>query len=248
MGLENLADLGLDRNWVESASGSVADSVPHAVVGRHSVRAFLPKAIEKSVIDELLTIAHLAPSGSNLQPWKVHVMFAKKLRELGNDMQQTYLAKEPGHKREYNYYEISWVDFEPYATRRQKCGWGLYNALQIARHEKERLAKQRSMNFNFFYAPVAFLFTIDRRLELGSWIDYGIFLQSLNLMARARGLHTCTMASVSEFPKVVRRNLPIGEDEIVMCGMALGYKDETAQINSFRLGRAPLSEFAKFYD
>lgn len=248
MTAHHLANLGIERDWIDSSGESAAPDVMRAIASRHSVRAYLDRDVDRQTIDRMIDIARHAPSGSNIQPWRMHVLFRKKLRELGLDMQRTYLAKEPGHKREYNYYEISWTDFEPYASRRQACGWGLYNALQIARHEKDRLAQQRSTNFNFFNAPNAFVFTIDRKLELGSWLDYGTFLQSLNLMARQLGLHTCTMASVSEFPLVVRRHLPISEEEIVMAGMAFGYKNDQAPINNFRTTRAPLDDFAKFFD
>ncbi len=249
MTAQALLDVGIEPYWIDSPSGSCAPDVDRAVASRHSVRAFLERDVDRHLIDRMLNVARFAPSGSNIQPWRAHVLFRKKLRELGLDMQRTYLAKEPGqHKREYNYYEISWDNFEPYASRRQACGWGLYNTLKIARHEKERLAHQRSQNFNFFNAPVALFFVIDKGLELGSWLDYGMFLQSLNLMARQYGLHTCTMASVSEFPLVVRRHLPIKDSEFVMIGMAIGYKDDTALINNFRTTRASLGEFATFFD
>lgn len=233
---------------ISVGSGVPTNTVAEAIATRWSVRAYLDRPVPYELLERMLDTARYAPSGSNIQPWRVHLLLTKKAREVGHDMQQTYLAKEPGHKREYNYYEIDWTNFEPFASRRQACGWGLYNTLKIARHEKQRLAAQRSTNFNFFNAPAALLFTIRRELELGSWIDYGMFIQNLNLMARSFGLHTCTMASVSEFPKVARRHLPIGADEIVLGGMAVGYKDDAAVINQFQTARAELHEFATFLD
>ena len=226
----------------------VARTAEEAITTRRSVRAYLDRPVSRELVERILMIARNAPSGSNVQPWRAYVLLGKRLQALGSDMKDTYLRGEPGHKREYNYYEIDWTGLEPYAGRRQACGWGLYSTLRITRQEKDRLKAQRATNFNFFSAPVGLVFTIKRCLELGSWLDYGMFLQSINLAARGFGLHSCTQASISEFPLVVRRHLPVGEDEIVVAGMAIGYKDAGAPVNQFLTPRAPLAEFATFLE
>lgn len=220
------------------------EAVSEAIGSRRSVRRFLPTPVPEETVREILRLASNAPSGSNLQPWTVFALAGEKLAALGAAIQGAYLSDEPGHGREYKYYTDEL--FEPYISRRRACGWGLYGTLGIARGEKERMKTQRAQNYNFFGAPVGLVFTIDRRLEIGSWIDVGGFLQTVMIAARGFGLHTCAQASIAEFPNVVRAQLPVDPNHMVVCGMALGHIDEDALINSFRTERSPVEEFARF--
>ena len=223
-----------------------ATSVAEALLTRRSTRAFHPTPVPRETLEEILRLASRAPSGSNIQPWRVHVLTGDPLVRLGTAMQQAYLNDEPDHGREYNYYTDPL--FEPYLARRRACGWGLYGLLGIERGEKDRMKAQRAQNYNFFGAPAGMVFSIDKRLEIGSWMDLGMFLQSIMLAARHFGLHTCPQASIAEFPKIVRAQLRIGDDFTIVCGMAIGYRKADALINGFQPERLALEDFATFLD
>jgi len=230
---------------VAPADGPALD-VTDALRTRQSVRAFAPQPVPMDVVRAMLEAASHAPSGSNLQPWNVYVLTGGTLRALGQAIRSAYLADEPGHVRDYNYYpgEVP----EPFQSRRRACGWGLYGTLGIARGEKDRMKAQRATNYDFFGAPLGMVFTIHSGLETGSWMDYGGFLQSLMLAARGHGLHSCAQASIAEYPAIVRAHLPVPADHKIVCGMALGYADAAARVNGFRTERAPVDEFATFLD
>lgn len=229
-----------------SPAASPATDVADAIRSRQSVRAFEATPVPPALIRQLLETASYAPSGSNLQPWNVYVLTGGALARLGQAIQAAYLADEPGHVRDYNYYPGDVP--EPFLSRRRACGWGLYGTLGIARGEKERMKAQRATNYNFFGAPLGMVFTIDSGLETGSWMDYGGFLQSLMVAARGVGLHSCAQASIAEYPAIVRAHLPVPAHHKVVCGMALGYADVAARVNGFRTERAPVDEFATFLD
>lgn len=227
------------------AEGSARD-VAEAIRSRQSVRCFRPDPVPRGMLHDILETASYAPSGSNLQPWNVFVLTGESLATLGRAIRGAYLADEPGHARDYNYYpgEVP----EPFLSRRRACGWGLYGTLGITRGEKDRMKAQRATNYDFFGAPVGMVFTIHPSLETGSWMDYGGFLQSIMVAARAHGLHSCAQASIAEYPAIVRSHLPVPEGHKVVCGMALGYADREARVNAFRTERAPVEEFAVFLD
>lgn len=223
-----------------------APDVFEAARTRRSVRAYKPDAVPIEIVREVVALGRYAPSGSNIQPWRVHVLTGATLARLGTAIQQAFLSDEPGHQRDYDYYTDP--VYEPYLARRRQCGWGLYGALGIGRGEHEKSKAYRATNYNFFGAPVGLVFTIDRKLEKGSWLDYGMFLQTIMLAARARGLHTCAEASIASYPDIVRRELEMTDDWIVICGMALGYADSGAVINTFQPLRIGLDEYAVFLD
>ena len=223
-----------------------APDVFEAARTRRSVRAYKPDAVPIEIVREVVALGRYAPSGSNIQPWRVHVLTGATLARLGTAIQQAFLSDEPGHQRDYDYYTDP--VYEPYLARRRQCGWGLYGALGIGRGEHEKSKAYRATNYNFFGAPVGLVFTIERKLEKGSWLDYGMFLQTIMLAARARGLHTCAEASIASYPDIVRRELEMTDDWIVICGMALGYADSGAVINTFQPLRIGLDEYAVFLD
>ena len=222
-----------------------ATTVAEAIETRQSVRRFLSRPVDESIVREILRVSANAPSGSNLQPWNVHALANDPLLRLGRDIQAAYLADEPGHRRDYKYYTDEL--FEPYLSRRRACGWGLYGTLGIARAEKERMKAQRATNYNFFGAPVGLVCTIDKRLEVGSWLDLGGFIQTVLLTARGHGLHTCAQAAIAEYPTIVRAHLPVPADHSVVCGIALGYADFDARVNRFRTERCTVDDFTNFH-
>jgi len=238
--------LGAGMNKMEPLSMEAAADVADAIRSRRSVRAYLPKEVPVAVLRELLALGRHAPSGSNIQPWQVAVLTGAALKRVGGAIRQAFLNDEPGHQRDYDYYTDPIV--EPYLARRRACGWGLYGTLGIGKGDVEKSREYRAQNYVFFGAPVGLVFTIDRDLEKGSWLDYGMFLQTLMLAARAFGLHSCAEASIASYPDIVRRELGLGVDQVVICGMALGYADPAAAVNTFQPARIELEEFARFYE
>lgn len=208
---------------------------------RRSVRAFLPKPVQRADIDAILRIAALAPSGSNIQPWRVHVLTGEVRQALCDAVSAAYERGDASQRAEYDYYPREF--FEPYLSRRRQNGWSLYGLLGIAREDKAKMKAQLGKNFRFFGAPVGLMFTIDRRLAQGSWLDYGMFLQTLMLAAAARGLATCPQAAWIDYHRIISAQLGFADYEQLVCGMALGYEDRAAIESRFRTERAALSDF-----
>src|SRR5260221_5279076 len=227
------------------APDDIAPNAAEAIISRRSVRAFLDRKVPRATLDEILRIAAQAPSGSNIQPWRVHVLTGAPLDRLRNAMRDAFLAGEK-HEREYKYYTEP--VFEPYLARQRACGWGLYGTLGIARGDREKSRAYRATNYEFFGAPAGMVFTIDRRLELGSWLHYGIFLQSIMVAARGFGLHTCPEASIAEFPAIIRAQLSVPDEETVICGMAIRYAHDAAIINRFQPERDAVESFATVHE
>ena len=226
-------------------STAPATSVEEAIKTRRSVRAFLDKPVEPAVIENILQIASFAPSGSNIQPWGVHVLTGSTLRRVGDAVTGAFMANEQGHVRDYKYYTEEM--FEPFLARRRVCGFGLYGVLGIERNDKAGRRRQQAANYSFFGAPVGLVFTIDRRLEKGSYLDYGMFVQSVMVTARSLGLHTCPQSSIGDYPDIIRKELGISDDRIILCGMALGYADAAAPVNSFSPPREAVSSFTVYH-
>lgn len=218
--------------------------VDEALNSRKSVRAFLPDPVDEETIKDILRVASRAPSGTNMQPWKVYVLTGEKKQQVTDAILNSGIRPEKAVWDEYVYYPDHF--FEPYLTRRRTVGFALYSALGIGRREVERMRAQHDRNFTFFDAPVGMIFTIDRRLNKGSWIDHGMFLQSIMIAARGRGLDTCPQAAFAPYHRQIRPLLNIPDEEIVVCGMALGYEDPNKPENSLRTERAPLEEFVTF--
>ena len=216
-----------------------------AILTRRSVRAFLPTPVPRATVEELLTLASRSPSGSNIQPWKVRVIAGEVKERLSRSILDA-LDRDgyEGHKREWNYYPVNWR--EPFLARRRKIGWDLYGLLGIKKGDFEGTERQRRRNYEFFGAPVGMIFTLDQDLEIGSWLDLGIYLGALMIAARGRGLDTCPQAAFADFHAVIRRELAIPESEIIICGMGLGYADPAAAENRLVTERAAAREFATF--
>jgi len=218
--------------------------VDEAIVSRRSVRAFLPDPVDEETIKAILEIASRAPSGTNMQPWRVYVVTGDTRERLSRAILDSGIRAEKAKWDEYRYYPEKF--FEPYYGRRRAVGFALYGHLGIGKRDVDQMRAQHDRNFLFFDAPVGMIFTIDRRLNQGSWVDYGMFLENIMIAARGRGLHTCPQAAFAPYHQQIRPVLGITEEEIVICGMALGYEDVTKPENSLRTDRAPLEEWVTF--
>lgn len=230
----------------EPASGSALRlSAEEALRTRRSVRAFLPRPVPRSEVEELLALASRSPSGSNIQPWKVHVFSGSLRRQITREILEAIdRGPREQYQREWNYYPQQWR--EPYLGRRRKIGWDLYSLLGIPKGDYARTEQQRRQNYDFFGAPVGLMFTLEEDMEIGSWLDLGIFIGSLAVAARGRGLDTCPQAAFADFHSLIRPLLGIPDKEIVICGMALGHADPHAVVNRLATERAPLGQFASF--
>ena len=218
-------------------------TVDESITSRRSVRAFLPDAIPESTIREILDVAAWAPSGTNMQPWRVYVTTGETKQRVSRAILDSGLRAEKA-RGEYKYYPDKF--FEPYYARRRAVGYALYGHLGIGKRDVDQMRTQHDRNFVFFDAPVGMIFTIDRRLNQGSWVDYGMFLQNIMVAARARGLHTCPQAAFAPYHQQIKPVLGIPDEEIVVCGMALGYEDISKPENALRTERALLDEWAVF--
>jgi len=221
--------------------------VEEAILTRRSVRAFLPdKPVSIDTVRHVLEVAARAPSGTNMQPWKVWVVSGKARDRLVADVLARRGPEKDRHKSEWNYYPEPRP--EPYRTRQRATGWGLYGLLGIEKGDAARMWEQHGRNFTFFDAPVGLIFTIDKVLEIGSWLDYGMFMQNIMLECRKFGLHSCPQVAWPPFHQILREHLGIPEDQYVICGMAIGYEDESAPENALRTPREPLEVWVTFQD
>jgi nitroreductase len=218
--------------------------VSEALKQRHSTRAYLPKAVEQEKLERILGAARHAPSGVNSQPWQVAVVTGQTKLELQQKIESAFRSGE-ARRMQYHYYPQQWQ--EPYKQRRKTCGLQMYSTLGISREDKQRQADQWAANYRAFDAPVMLLFFMDPAMEQGSFIDYGAFLQSIMLVALEEGLATCPQASLGEYPDIVLETLGYPSGTIVVCGMALGYEDPAALVNSYRTPREEISGFTRFF-
>ena len=223
-------------------------AVDAAITSRRSIRAFLPTPVAREDIEAILEVAARAPSGTNTQPWKVHVLTGAAKARLSDRILAAYAdpAQNRAHVEEYAYYPREWVS--PFVDRRRKVGWDLYALLGLTRDNKAGMAAQHGRNYRFFDAPVGMIFTIDRIMEQGSWLDYGMFLQNIMVAARGRGLDTCPQAAFTQFHRIISDELGLPENEMVVCGMALGFADPDKVENTLVTDREPVSAFARFLD
>ncbi|WP_345815712.1 nitroreductase [Paraburkholderia sp. PREW-6R] len=227
---------------------TAANQVDAALVTRRAIRAFLPTPVPRTEIEAILEAASRAPSGTNTQPWRVYVVTGDSLARLSQALVAAYdhPQRDALYQQEYPYYPERWVS--PYIDRRRKIGWDLYGLLGIEKGDKARMHEQHAQNYRFFGAPVGLFFTIDRTLELGSWLDYGMFLQAIMTAARGRGLDTCPQVAFTQFHRVIAQHLDFSADERLVCGMSLGFADTQAVVNTLRTEREPVQAFTRFFD
>ena len=226
----------------------ITAAVDTAIPSRRSVRAFVATPVARQTIEEILAVASRAPSGTNTQPWRVHVLTGAAKEGLSREIRAAYDDPEERarHTEQYAYYPTEWRS--PYIDRRRKIGWDLYALLGIGKTDKRRMHEQHARNYAFFDAPVGLIFSIETVMQQGSWLDYGMFLQNVMVAARARGLDTCPQAAFTQFHRIIARHLGLGDGEMVVCGMSLGHADPAAIENSLHTEREPVSGFARFLD
>jgi nitroreductase len=229
-------------------SSQQQQDVDAAITSRRSIRAFLPTPVAREDVEAILEVAARAPSGTNTQPWKVYVLTGAAKERVSAAILAAYAdpqqAKE--HTEEYTYYPREWVS--PFVDRRRKVGWDLYTLLGLTRENKAGMASQHGRNYRFFDAPVGLIFTIDRVMEQGSWLDYGMFLQNIMVAARGRGLDTCPQAAFTQFHRIIAEQLKLPANEMLVCGMALGWADPARIENSLVTEREPVSGFVRFVE
>ncbi len=219
-------------------------NVIKALEQRKSTRAFLNKEVEQEKINTILNAARHAPSGTNTQPWQVAVVTGEAKIKLQTKLEEAFRAGDKG-KADYTYYPDEWQ--QPYASRRKECGLLLYKTLGIRREDKERQINQWAANYRAFDAPVLLLFFMDDVMQTGSYIDYGMFLQSVMLVAVDQGLATCPQASIADYPEIIKAELGYPEETVLLCGMALGYEDKDALVNSYRTSREDVDSFTRYF-
>ena len=229
-------------------ASQLQETVDAAITSRRSIRAFLPTPVAREDIERILDVASHAPSGSNTQPWKVVVLTGAAKERLSDAITAAYAdpAQAREHTEEYAYYPREWVS--PYVDRRRKVGWDLYALLGLTRDNKAGMAAQHARNYRFFDAPVGLIFTIDRVMDQGSWLDYGMFLQNIMVAARGRGLDTCPQAAFTQFHRIIEQQLGLPREQMLVCGMALGYADKSKIENSLMTEREPVSGFTRFLE
>ena len=229
-----------------------AASVDAAIESRFSARAFLPRAVAREQIADILRVASRAPSGTNTQPWKVYVLQGDSRDTLVRKVCEAHDAiyADPSvaaqYREEYDYYPEKWVS--PFIDRRRENGWSLYGLLGITKGDKDKMHAQHQRNFRFFDAPVGLMFTLDRVMGRGSLVDYGMFLQSIMVAARGHGLHTCPQAAWNGFAKIILPHIGAGENEMLVCGMALGYADPADKVNGFHTPRETVESFTTWLE
>ena len=226
--------------------------VEAAITSRMSVRAFTQQSVARSDIEALLEVASRAPSGTNCQPWRVYVLQGKSRDGLvekacaAHDAMRANPALAADYVEEYDYYPTQWTS--PYIDRRRENGWGLYGLLGIGKGDKDKMHLQHQRNFKFFDAPVGLMFTVDRVMGRGSLVDYGGFMQNIMVAARGRGLDTCPQAAWNGFNKIVLEHIGAGPNEMLVCGMSLGYADKADVVNTFHTPRVPVADFTHWLE
>ncbi len=220
--------------------------VSDAILSRHSMRVFHDRPVPKEVLHRLLDVSRYAASNGNVQPWKVYVTSGAARRRLSAAILTAMDTGEEGGPAEYDVYPR--VFTQPYDARRKKVGKDLYTLLEVPKGDAAGMAKQFRKNFEFFGAPIGMILTIDRGMGNGQWVDSGILLGNLMLMAREEGLHTCPQAAFARYQKIVRRELAIPDNEVVICGLAIGYADAAEVPNNLITERAAVEEFSVFIE
>lgn len=231
-----LTDPGVPRTGMD---------VEDAILSRRSVRAFLPKPVPTALLRRLLEVARYAPSGSNIQPWRVHVLTGDSLTKY-TDALIAAARNNESQDMEYNYYAPEWR--EPFLSRRRACGFGLYGVMGVARDDKEARREAFERNYRFFGAPAGMLFWIPSEVEHGTWLDYGTFVETISLAARGFGLGTIAQGALGEYPHVGHRMFGIGDDHVLIGGMSIGWPDPDAPVNRFQPARLEVDDFTTWLD
>jgi len=220
--------------------------VKEAFISRRSVRRFLPDPIPKDKIKNILECSAFAPSGHNIQPWHVYVVEGKKKEAITKSILGSIEdGSAKNFKQEFDYYPTEW--FEPFVSRRRAVGFELYKLLNIGRDDFEARDKQMQENFHFFGAPVGMFITMDRRLATGTFMDVGMFIQSILVGARGEGLHSCGQVAFTKFHTLISDHLNFKENEMLVCGVSIGYEDTNAPENALRVEKLKHTDYTTFF-
>ncbi|MBF7683488.1 nitroreductase [Acinetobacter sp. B5B] len=232
---------------------ALVHAVDHTITTRHSVRAFLKhRDVPRCIIEDILSVACRAPSGTNTQPWKVYVVSGHARERIVQRVCEAQHAINKGdidastYQENFKYYPEQWIS--PYIDRRRQNGWALYGALNIQRGEKEKMAAQQLRNFKFFDAPVGLFFTVDQVMGIGAKMDIAMMMQNIMLASKVRGLDTCPQAAWNHFHTLVLDEINAPKNEVLVCAMALGYADPDAVVNQLQTPRENLTTFSQFLD
>ena len=226
-------------------SETSARLVETAIQHRHTSRAFLSDPVSDELIGHMLTVASRAPSGCNMQPWRVHVLKGQARDDIVSAVCHAFDTAPREHVSEYEHTPETF--FEPFQSRRRKMGVALYGLAGIPKGDKEATRLQQRRNYTFFDAPVGLIFTVHRDLPIASFIGFGAFMQNLMVCAESHGLGTCFQTAWCDYHRLIAPRLGFAQEDLLIGGMALGYPDETAAVNQLRTERVPLSEFAVFH-
>ena len=237
-----------DPQHLPAVTPATTQAAEDAIISRRSVRAYLNKPVPRELIERVLNLAGRAPSGTNTQPWKVTVLTGASKQALTDKILAAYNNAEERaqHTEAYDYYPAQWVS--PYIDRRRKIGWDMYGLLGLTKDNKAGMHEQHAQNYRFFGAPVGLMFTIDKVMGKGSWVDYGMFMQTLMLAARAHGLDTCPQAAFNQFHRIILPHIGAGPDEELICGMSLGYADNTPPVAQLKTERESAAHFTRFME
>ena len=219
--------------------------VSEAVRGRRSCRAFLPTPVDTALLREVVALAARAPSGGNLQPWRVHVVTGAAMSRLRAHMAERLQQPEPDPS-EYPVYPPHL--HEPYRTQRFEVGEAMYELLGIPRADRAARLRQFARNWDFFGAPAGLFCFVDRRMGAAQWSDLGMYLQTLLLLLHERGLASCAQEAWAQYHRSVRALLGAPEELMLFCGVAIGHADPEAPVNRLVTRRAPLETFAVFHE
>jgi nitroreductase len=230
----------------DGGGGESRETVDRIIKGRFASRCFTSRAVPRQTIADILEVARFAPSGANIQPWRVYVVAGAKKEEISRTLLKAHEEVRDQHSSEYQYYASPLP--EPYASRRDQFGRLYYGSLGIQQSDTAARARQTSKNYGFFGAPVGLIIAIDRRLAVGSWLDLGMFIQNLMIAAGARGLQTCPQETFSKYHALLRTLLPIPSEEIIVCGMSIGFAQDACASAGSLMPRATVGEFAQFVD
>ncbi|WP_203980119.1 nitroreductase [Planotetraspora silvatica] len=218
--------------------------VYEAVKSRRAVRGFTDRHVPREALERVLSAAAWSPSGSNLQPWHAYVLTGAPLAELKKRALERVAAGDPGDEREYETYPPALKS--PYRERRFAFGKERYGELGISREDWAARQRAAAANWDCFGAPAALFCYIDRDLGRPQWADVGMYLQTVMLLLRAEGLHSCPQMAWSVYRRTVAEVLSPPDGLILFCGMSIGFEDVT--VGYARTGRAPLEETVTFVE
>ena len=237
-----------DPQHLPPVTPASTQAVEDAIISRRSVRAYQDKPVPHELLARVLDLAARAPSGTNTQPWKVTVLTGASKQALSDKILAAFNdpAQRDAHTEAYDYYPAQWVS--PYIDRRRKIGWDMYGLLGLTKDNKAGMHAQHGQNYSFFGAPVGLMFTIDKVMGKGSWIDYGMFMQTLMIAARGHGLDTCPQAAFNQYHRIILEHIGAGPQEELVCGMSLGWADNTPPIAQLRTVREPHTAFTRFME